>query len=196
MKKVKRFAPRSSQVEILKYRSGYMGISAVPGSGKTQTLSALAVELIASGMISDEQEILVVTMTNSAVENFRQRIQSLLYEKGLLSSFGYRVRTLHSLALDIVRDRPDLANLSDKFVIIDAQESASIIDQIVTNYLSTNQEVTRLYSANDYLNNDSVKHFKVEMASCKNNAEFHQTSQRSALYAGNSAKSDGRIIHR
>ncbi len=160
MKKVKRFAPRSSQVEILKYRSGYMGISAVPGSGKTQTLSALAVELIASGMITDEQEILVVTMTNSAVENFRQRIQSLLYEKGLLSSFGYRVRTLHSLALDIVRERPDLANLSDKFVIIDAQESASIIDQIVTNYLSTNQEVTRLYSANDYLNNDSVKHFK------------------------------------
>lgn len=160
MKKVKRFAPRSSQVEILKYRSGYMGISAVPGSGKTQTLSALAVELISSGMITDEQEILVVTMTNSAVENFRQRIQSLLYEKGLLSSFGYRVRTLHSLALDIVRERPDLANLSDKFVIIDAQESASIIDQIVTNYLSTNQEVTRLYSANDYLNNDSVKHFK------------------------------------
>ena len=160
MKKVKRFAPRSSQVEILKYRSGYMGISAVPGSGKTQTLSALAVELIASGMITDEQEILVVTMTNSAVDNFRQRIQAILHERGLLSSFGYRVRTLHSLALDIVRERPDLANLSDKFVIIDAQESATIIDQIVTNYLSTNQEVTRLYSANEYLNNDSLRHFK------------------------------------
>jgi len=159
MKKSKPFSPRPSQKEILKYRSGYMGISAVPGSGKTQTLSALAAELIARGEISDEQEILIVTMTNSAVENFRSRIQSILAQKGLLTSFGYRIRTLHGLALDIVRERPDLANLSDQFAIIDEQEAVSIIDRIVTNYLTSNQEVQQLFSQTNFLEGDSIKVF-------------------------------------
>jgi len=34
---------RASQQEIMTYRGGLMGISAVPGSGKTWTLSQLAV---------------------------------------------------------------------------------------------------------------------------------------------------------
>jgi hypothetical protein len=37
------FTPRLPQQEILRYTRGKMGISAVPGSGKTHTLSALAV---------------------------------------------------------------------------------------------------------------------------------------------------------
>jgi DNA helicase-2/ATP-dependent DNA helicase PcrA len=40
---------RPAQAEILKYRNGRMAVSAVPGSGKTFTLSMLAAELIAGG---------------------------------------------------------------------------------------------------------------------------------------------------
>ena len=36
------FIPRPKQAEVLAYAGGKMGVSAVPGSGKTQTLSALA----------------------------------------------------------------------------------------------------------------------------------------------------------
>ena len=36
------FIPRPKQAEVLAYTGGKMGVSAVPGSGKTQTLSALA----------------------------------------------------------------------------------------------------------------------------------------------------------
>ena len=36
------FTPRPKQAEVLAYTGGKMGVSAVPGSGKTQTLSALA----------------------------------------------------------------------------------------------------------------------------------------------------------
>ena len=45
------FTPRPAQVKVLKYTHGTMGISAVPGSGKTHTLSALAAQLILDGMI-------------------------------------------------------------------------------------------------------------------------------------------------
>ena len=36
------FQPRPKQQEVLDYAAGKMGVSAVPGSGKTVTLSALA----------------------------------------------------------------------------------------------------------------------------------------------------------
>ena len=55
------FTPRPAQSQILAYTGGKLGISAVPGSGKTFTLSALAAQLIRSGRIGDEQEVLIVT---------------------------------------------------------------------------------------------------------------------------------------
>ena len=49
-----------------------MGVAAVPGSGKTWTLSVLASNLIADGFLAEGQEVLVVTLVNSAVNNFSQ----------------------------------------------------------------------------------------------------------------------------
>ena len=113
------FKPRPKQNEVLRYRHGKMGVSAVPGSGKTQTLSYLAANLIASGVLEDDQEVLIVTLVNSAVENFSRRVAGFIEEQGLLPNLGYRVRTLHGLAHDIVRERPSLVGLSNDFQIID-----------------------------------------------------------------------------
>ena len=49
------FNPRPSQQEILRYDGGRLGIAAVPGAGKTQILSALAAQIIASGALADDQ---------------------------------------------------------------------------------------------------------------------------------------------
>ena len=68
------FTPRPSQRDILAYRGGTLGISAVPGSGKTHTLSALAAQIISSGALERDQEVLIVTLVNSAVDNFSARI--------------------------------------------------------------------------------------------------------------------------
>jgi len=40
------FKPRPKQQEVLNYKQGYMGVAAVPGSGKTATLSYLAAKLL------------------------------------------------------------------------------------------------------------------------------------------------------
>jgi DNA helicase-2/ATP-dependent DNA helicase PcrA len=114
------FTPRPAQQEILKYTHGKMGISAVPGSGKTHTLSALAAQIIRSGALADEQEVLIVTLVNSAVDNFSARIKEFL---ALPMPFGYRVRTLHGLAHDIVREKPSAVGLEDRFAIIDEREA-------------------------------------------------------------------------
>ncbi len=120
------FTPRPKQQEVLNYRRGKMGVSAVPGSGKTHTLSALAAEIIASGSVGDEQEVLIVTLVNSAVDNFAARVGGFIKELGLLPHVGYRVRTLHGLAHDIVRERPALVGLEKDFQIIDERAAEQI----------------------------------------------------------------------
>ncbi len=143
------FKPRPAQKLILEYKQGKMGIKAVPGSGKTHTLSYLAAQLILSEAVAEDQEILIVTLVNSAVENFSSRISQFIQGAGLLPNTGYRVRTLHGLAHDIVRERPDLAGLSDRFQIIDERESASILADAVSQWLRLNPEMIVKYTAKD-----------------------------------------------
>jgi DNA helicase-2/ATP-dependent DNA helicase PcrA len=141
------FTPRPKQREILAYLGGRMGISAVPGSGKTQILSLLAAQIIASGTLEDDQEVLVVTLVNSAVDNFSIRVGDLVKELGLLPNLGYRVRTLHGLAHDIVRERPDLLGLADNFQIIDERIANQIRRDAAHAWLKSNSDAME-----DYLN--------------------------------------------
>ncbi len=134
------FIPRARQAEVLEYERGYMGISAVPGSGKTTTLSYLAAKIVATGDLSPGQEVLIVTLVNSAVDNFSHRIAGFMREFGLLPHLGYRVRTLHGLAHDIVRERPNLAGISEQFTILDEEESNRILAVISDNWAYENQE--------------------------------------------------------
>ena len=140
------FKPRPLQSKVLKFRRGKMGVSAVPGSGKTQTLSALAAQLISENAINEEQEILVVTLVNSAVNNFSQRIEGFIENAGLLPGFGYRVRTLHGLAHDIIRERPDLVGLSNQFTIIDERDASDILDSLSSTWLRVNPGFIDLYA--------------------------------------------------
>src|SRR5579871_5752046 len=95
---------RPGQNDIFNYRNGKLGIAAVPGSGKTFTMSYLAarlVERLTESGLADEQEVLIVTFSNSAVNSFKARIREIVEkQRGLLPYIGYRVRTLHGLAHD------------------------------------------------------------------------------------------------
>jgi DNA helicase-2/ATP-dependent DNA helicase PcrA len=140
------FIPRPHQQDILAYTGGKMGIAAVPGAGKTHVLSALAARLIAEGRLEPDQEVLVVTLVNSAVDNFSNRISGFVRESGLLPHLGYRVRTLHGLAHDIVRERPTMVGLDQRFSIIDEREATFIRKEAVTAWLNANP-----YTLEDYL---------------------------------------------
>ncbi|RIK39938.1 MAG: ATP-dependent helicase [Chloroflexi bacterium] len=151
---------RPAQEEILAYSGGCMGVSAVPGSGKTFTLSLLAARLVARlageerpAGVSDEREVLIVTFTNSAVENFRSRIAHFVRQMDLLPGVGYRVRTLHGLAHDIVRERPGLVGLSESFDIIDERTANDVKRDAVLSYLRTHPEALAPFIQPQYLQN-------------------------------------------
>src|ERR671918_1215258 len=129
------FIPRPSKEQILGYRGGRLGIAAVPGAGKTQILSALAAQIIASGALADDQEVLIVTLVDSAVDNFEARIKRF-FDNPLQALYRYRVRTLHGLAHDIVREKPGHVGLDERFGIIDEREADFIRSEAVKSWLS------------------------------------------------------------
>lgn len=132
---------RASQEAILSYTGGRMGIAAVPGSGKTWTLSHLAARLILTTDLKEDQEILVVTFSNSAADNFAARIGNFLKDYSLMPGLGYRVRTLHGLANDVLHMRPELSGLSENYTIIDDSVSQDIFDELVSDWYDGNPSV-------------------------------------------------------
>ncbi|MBI2332620.1 MAG: UvrD-helicase domain-containing protein, partial [Chloroflexi bacterium] len=137
------FTPRSSQEQILRYTGGHLGIAAVPGAGKTHILSALAAKLIHEGRLGDDQEVLIVTLVNSAVDNFKNRIEGF-FDNKIQALYKYRVRTLHGLAHDIVREKPAKVGLEERFSIIDEREAGFIRRESVNAWLAN-------HSLDDYL---------------------------------------------
>ena len=129
---------RGQQAEIMGYDGGRLGVSAVPGSGKTLTLALLAARLIIEGRIGQESEVLVVTVQNSAVANISQRIRMILREQGSFPA-GFRVCTLHKLASDIVRLRHDLAGVEEGFAIVDSSESARMMHNAADAWIAGNR---------------------------------------------------------
>lgn len=146
---------RATQEKVASYSGGRLGVAAVPGSGKTFTLSHLAarlVERLTGQGLADEQEVLIVTFANSAANSFKQRIATLLQqERGLLPYIGYRVRTLHGLAHDIVRERPALAGLSEEFQIIDESDSLKIINELTLRWLNNHPEFLLDYADGQFV---------------------------------------------
>ncbi|MCJ7551676.1 MAG: ATP-dependent helicase [Anaerolineae bacterium] len=144
------FEPRPRQLGVLSFIEGRMGVSAVPGSGKTWTLSALAAKLVAEADLGDDQEVLIVTLVNSAVRNFSSRVGGFVQKHGLLPGVGYRVRTLHGLAHDIVRERPGLVGLSDDFSIIDERASRDILDDAVRAWAQANPDTADAFLSPEF----------------------------------------------
>lgn len=137
------FTPRPSQQAILRYTGGRLGIAAVPGAGKTHILSALAARIIQNNELLDGQEVLIVTLVNSAVDNFEARIKRF-FDNPLQALYKYRVRTLHGLAHDLVREKPARLGLSEGFSIVDEREAGFIRREAVNAWLAS-------HSLDDYL---------------------------------------------
>jgi DNA helicase II / ATP-dependent DNA helicase PcrA len=128
---------REGQRQVAAYRGGALAVPAVPGAGKTTVLAYLASELIEQGCIGTGK-ILIVTYMTSAVANFKSRIADFLERRGLPKTKGYEIRTLHSLAINIIKERPDRVLLDDEIQIIDEIHRDRIITHLAQSWISQN----------------------------------------------------------
>lgn len=137
---------RKDQKEIMKYKSGSMGIQAVPGAGKTFIITNLVAKLLKK-MEDDDQDgkILVLTYMNSAANNFKSRIRAILEDEGL-DKGAFEVMTIHSLAMKIIRENTDIAMLSEESQIIDDYKKGILIQMAIDEYESIPANETRIRS--------------------------------------------------
>lgn len=134
---------RKGQKELVEtYRKGYCGVPAIPGGGKTFAMTQWAVEVLTEG-INKPGKVLIVTYMNSAVSNFKQRISSALEKRGV-SSRDYYVSTIHSLCLQIIKEKPDMVFINSDVEIIEQSKKNAIIKDVVMQW-KRNEDNMRLY---------------------------------------------------
>jgi len=134
---------RKGQKELVEtYRSGYCGVPAIPGGGKTFALTQWAVEVLTEG-INLPGKILIVTYMTSAANNFKQRIGRELEKRGITSR-DYHVSTIHSLCLQIIKEKPDLVGINSEVTVIESFQKDSLIKDVILSW-KRNEENKRLY---------------------------------------------------
>jgi DNA helicase-2/ATP-dependent DNA helicase PcrA len=118
--------PRDDQKPVLDYNSGYMGISAVPGAGKTTILLALIIKLLDKKI--NPERIFVLTYMDSAARNFRERIKNVRKNSSKLPN----ISTIHGLALRILKENGNYEKLglSADFEICDDSQRGRILREI------------------------------------------------------------------
>jgi DNA helicase-2/ATP-dependent DNA helicase PcrA len=98
-----------------------------------------------------------VTLVNAAADHFSKQVGEYIVERGLLAGVGYRVRTLHGLANDIVRERPGLVGLDKDFKIVDEREADDILQDAVDAWIKTHPNVAEMFITPDKSQEDARK---------------------------------------
>jgi DNA helicase-2/ATP-dependent DNA helicase PcrA len=129
---------------------GPLLILAGAGAGKTKTIVERVVNIIKSGV--EPRNVLCVTFTNKAAKEMRERIMMRLREENLSDEYDElgmmrglynvpTVKTFHSLGMWILRREADKIGLSKNFVILDSDDSKSIVKK----YLDSIDVDTKIY---------------------------------------------------
>ena len=127
-----------AQRDAVLQMNGPVMIIAGAGSGKTRVITMRVAHLVASGV--DAFNILVLTFTNKAAREMRERIMHVVGEEAKNIWMG----TFHSVFAKILRVEADKIGYPNNFTIYDTDDSKSVIRAI----LKEMQLDDKLYNAN------------------------------------------------
>ena len=86
------------------------------------------------GQDQGKGKILILTYMNSAVNNFKVRIKKILEEKNIDEKNSYEVMTIHSLAVKIIKEKPEIVMLNEDFNIADDLQKTMILNECINNF--------------------------------------------------------------
>lgn len=124
---------REDQLPIISYENGTMAVPAVPGAGKTFIVTNLVTKLLCENKHKGKK-ILILTYMNSAVNNFKGRIKKILQDNEIKEQNSYEVMTIHSLAVKIIKEKPETVMLSEEFNIADDLQKNIILNECINNF--------------------------------------------------------------
>lgn len=109
------------QYEAVMHDKGPALLLAGAGTGKTRTLIYRVAHLIESGV--SPESILLLTFTNKAANEMKERAEKMLKEK-----CGITACTYHSFCVKMLRFYGKMAGISPDFTIISGPDEADIVD--------------------------------------------------------------------
>lgn len=115
-----------NQKDAVMTTEGALLVLAGAGSGKTKVLTTRIAYLIEEKNISP-YNILAITFTNKAAKEMKQRITDLV---GPIAK-NMQISTFHSFGVKIMRENYDLLGYESNFVILDSDDSLSVIKSIL-----------------------------------------------------------------
>src|SRR4051812_4323469 len=115
------------QREAVEAVDGPVLVLAGAGTGKTRVLTTRLAHILASGR-ARPWELLVVTFTNKAAREMRERITHIIGP----SAEGLRwLGTFHSVAAQILRRHAELVGLKSNYTILDTDDQERLIKQVL-----------------------------------------------------------------
>ena len=102
---------RPGQYPLGDWQGGEMAVSAVPGAGKSYSLSIAAAIAIIRHQLNSLRQLVIVTYTRSAAASLKSKIRQQLRSHQLPIT-GFNVQTLHGLALQIASRHPEQSVLN------------------------------------------------------------------------------------
>ncbi len=121
------------QQEAVTFGSGPLLILAGPGSGKTRTLTHRAAWLILKKKVSPDK-ILLLTFTNKAAEEMRERLKKLLSNPQFadlkISKLPF-AGTFHSFCAKVLRTDGHFLNIPKNFTIYDEHDQEDTIKKVL-----------------------------------------------------------------
>jgi len=145
-----------SQEKAINSRRCSLIVSAAAGSGKTAVLVERVIRMICDrDDPCDIDELLVVTFTNAAATEMKEKISAALLKRisenpsdlrlrrqlSLLS--GARIQTVHSFCLDLIREHFALVDVPADFGIADEAAASELREQAIDEVLE------ELYASGD-----------------------------------------------
>ncbi|KDR94716.1 DNA helicase/exodeoxyribonuclease V, subunit A [Peptoclostridium litorale DSM 5388] len=142
----------SDQKAAIDQRGSNLLVSAAAGSGKTAVLVQRIIDIVTIDKI-DIDKFLIVTFTNAAAGEMRERILSALSKKieedGSNSAHIRKqitllnkafITTMHSFCIDVVRSHFHMVDIDPSFRIADTTESSIIIQETLEDLLEREYE--------------------------------------------------------
>lgn len=114
------------QLEVINNDAKAYCVIASAGSGKTSTLTHKIAKYLEDGIKPDE--LMVVTFTNKAANELKERIRKLLPDINLS---GMYIGTFHSIAYRFLIKHYESVNLSKDFTIVDQSAQLKIICELL-----------------------------------------------------------------
>ncbi len=130
-----------AQWEAVYHHEGPLLILAGAGSGKTRVITYRLAELLRRGVSS--QRLLVVTFTNKAAAELRQRVSSLLHEHAadreqspeqspeMSPELPRWIGTFHSIGARLLRRLASYAGLPASFPILDEDDTLKVCKELI-----------------------------------------------------------------